>query len=345
LILSEFAGTYGSFGAAIRINPWDYRETADAINEALTILDEDATTRWNELFKNVTTHSAQFWTESFITELEKVHSDMQRRFSIHIPHLNPKSFEDAFHKAEKRLILLDYDGTLVPYEKGNISDRPPQEYVKIMKKLCSNPKNQVYVMSSRTRKSLDERLGDIPGLGLSAENGAFLKPIGGDWESLFSDVDMEWRDQVQEIFDYYAERTPGSYIEMKDVSIVWHYRSADNQNYGAWQAAECQNHIEDALGTIYSIHAVVGNKKIEVMPRNINKAVAVSRILLAGVPDFILAIGDDRTDEDMFNYVNKLENVKTKITCTVGSKSSEASYFISGVMGVVTCLDILASEE
>ena len=80
------------------------------------------------------------------------------------------------------------------------------------------------------------------------------------------------------------------------------------------------------------------------MPSNINKAVAVSRILLTGVPDFILAIGDDRTDEDMFKYVNKLENVKTKITCTVGSKSSEASYFISGVMGVVTCLDILASE-
>ncbi|CAG8621597.1 9808_t:CDS:10 [Funneliformis mosseae] len=307
LILSEFAGTYGSFGAAIRINPWDYQ-----------MLQLNG--------------SAQNWTASFVSELEKVHSDMQRRFSIHIPHLSPRSFLGEFKQAQKRLILLDYDGTLAAYEKAPNTNASTKRLVGLLTRLTSDSRNVVYVMSGRTFESLEEQLGEVPNLGMSAENGSYLKLIGGKWENLFTDLDMSWRDQVDEIFEYYTERTPGSLIEKKNVSVVWHYRTADNSSYGAWQAAECQNHIQDALGATYPIHAIAGNKNIEVMPRNINKSVAVRQILTTIEPDFILCMGDDRTDEDMFEFVNKLENVKTAITCTVGSKSSEAKWFVSGVL-------------
>lgn len=86
------------------------------------------------------------------------------------------------------------------------------------------------------------------------------------------------------------------------------------------------------MGSTYPIHAIAGNKNIEVMARNISKSVAVRQILTTIEPDFILCMGDDRTDEDMFDFVNKLDNVKTVITCTVGSKSSEAKWFVSGVL-------------
>ncbi|PKC74143.1 hypothetical protein RhiirA1_516604 [Rhizophagus irregularis] len=332
LILSEFAGTYGSFGAAIRINPWDYQECANAIHEALIISDEEATTKWKELYAYASLNSAQHWTENFVSELEKVHSDMQRRFSIHIPHLNPRSFLGDFRNSQKRLFLLDYDGTLAAYEKAPNTNNSTKRLVDLLTRLTSDSRNVVYVMSGRTSNSLEEQLGEVPNLGMSAENGSYLKLIGGKWENLFTDLDMSWKEQVNEIFEYYTERTPGSLIEKKNLSIVWHYRTADNSNYGAWQAAECQNHIQDALGSTYPIHAIAGNKNIEVMARNISKSVAVRQILTTIEPDFILCMGDDRTDEDMFDFVNKLDNVKTVITCTVGSKSSEAKWFVSGVL-------------
>ncbi|CAJ0758301.1 5164_t:CDS:2, partial [Entrophospora sp. SA101] len=298
------------------------------------------------LYSHVTTNNSQHWAESFITELEKVHSDMQRRYSIHIPHLVPRSFSNEFATAKKRLFLLDYDGTIAAYERSPPQvppSTPSAKLIEVLTKLTSNPRNYVYIMSGRTVKRLEEDLGSIPNL----ENGAFLKLIGdrSKWEELFSDIDMSWKEQVNEIFEYYHERTPGTLIEQKEVSLVWHYRNVDNLSYGAWQAAECQNHIQVSLGLIYMIHAIAGNKTIEVMPKDVNKGVAIARILENLTPDFILCIGDDRTDEDMFDYLNRLTNIKTVITCTVGSKSTEANFFIGGVSSVLSCLEMLTTEE
>nr|CAG8556645.1 5658_t:CDS:10 [Entrophospora candida] len=341
-----FAGTFDYFSKAIRINPWDYRECAEAIHEALTISESNADAKWKALYSHVTTNNSQHWAESFITELEKVHSDMQRRYSIHIPHLVPRSFSNEFATAKKRLFLLDYDGTIAAYERSppQVSPSTPSaKLIEVLTKLTSNPRNYVYIMSGRTVKRLEEDLGSIPNL----ENGAFLKLIGDrrKWEELFSDIDMSWKEQVNEIFEYYHERTPGTLIEQKEVSLVWHYRNVDNLSYGSWQAAECQNHIQVSLGLIYMIHAIAGNKTIEVMPKDVNKGVAIARILENLTPDFILCIGDDRTDEDMFDYLNRLTNIKTVITCTVGSKSTEANFFIGGVSSVLSCLEMLTTEE
>lgn len=159
------------------------------------------------------------------------------------------------------------------------------------------------------------------------------------------------------MFEYYKERTPGSEIEEKTIPIVWHYRQADNPNYGLWQARECQNHIEEAVGVIYPIHAVVGRKCLEVMPRDVSKAHAAKTIFenlvqqQAGADpvDFVLCVGDDRSDEDMFVYCNGLklsenESERRAVTCTVGSKSSEARWFVPGVSSVLQCLQAMADQ-
>lgn len=143
-----------------------------------------------------------------------------------------------------------------------------------------------------------------------------------------------------------------------------HYRKADNPSYGLWQARECQNHIEEAIGSIYPVHAVVGRKCLEVMPRDISKASATKAIIqsleegssITSVPgaaasaiDFVLSVGDDRSDEDMFEFVNGLDldsstssSPHRVVTCTVGSKSSAAHWFVPGVSSVLQGLQAMA---
>ncbi|KAF8979752.1 hypothetical protein BGZ46_005093 [Entomortierella lignicola] len=349
LILSEFAGTYGSLGACLRINPWNYAEVAEAIHEGLVMDDGEKALRWNELRKHVCTNTAQFWAGDFVSELVKVHGDLQRRYSIHIPLFSMDVVLPEFQSAKRRLLLLDYDGTLVPFERTTpvrpVRKTSSEDMITIVKQLVDDPRNIVYIMSGRTRESLDGIFGHIANIGLCAEGGCFLKFPGKlNWESQFQEgSDMNWQRKVMEMFEYYKERTPGSEIEVKTVPIVWHYRQADNPNYGLWQARECQNHIEEAIGSIYPVHAVVGRKFLEVLPRDISKANAAKTIvesLQQGATeplDFILCVGDDRSDEGMFVYCNGLDigGESRVVTCTVGSKSSQARWFVPGVSSVL----------
>ncbi|KAF9321645.1 hypothetical protein BG003_000528 [Podila horticola] len=302
LVLSEFAGTYGSLGACLRVNPWNYTEVAEAIHDGLVMGEEEKTLRWNELKKHVCINTAQFWAQGFVSELIKVHGDVQRRYSIHIPLLDMQVVLPQYQAAKRRL----------------------------------------------------------------AEGGCFLKlPGKSTWDCQIQEgSDMQWRKKVMEMFEYYKERTPGSEIEEKSVPLVWHYRKADNPSYGLWQARECQNHIEEAIGSIYPVHAVVGRKCLEVMPRDISKASATKAIIqsleegssttsLPGAAtsaiDFVLSVGDDRSDEDMFEFVNGLDlgsstssSTHRVVTCTVGSKSSAAHWFVPGVSSVLQGLQAMA---
>ncbi|KAI8594423.1 trehalose-phosphatase [Dissophora ornata] len=269
--------------------------------------------------------------------------------------------------------------------------------IKVVTELSQDPKNVVYIMSGRTKKSLENTFGSIPNLGLCAEGGCFLRYAGKSvWEDQVQQgSDMQWRKMVMEMFEYYKERTPGSEIEEKSVPLVWHYRQADNPSYGLWQARECQNHIEEAIGSIYPVHAIVGRKCLEVLPRDVSKACATRTIVeslgllsssplpaCAAIPetqdgdglsessvsssfsigdshaaythtvqnpvDFVLCVGDDRSDEDMFQFVNglKLSGCEQQqhrvVTCTVGSKSSEARWFVPGVWSVLQGLQFMA---
>ncbi|PHZ17998.1 putative alpha,alpha-trehalose phosphate synthase subunit TPS3 [Rhizopus microsporus ATCC 52813] len=342
LILSEFTGTYGSFGASIRVNPWDYRQIGEAIHDALSMGEDEKTARWNELYKSIETNSSQHFASSIISTLSKIHSQPSRRFSTKIPKLNATILNEVCQPYKKRLFLFDYGGTLIPHGKppgSNDLDR----VLELLTKLASNPDNAVYVISGRTKINVDTDLGLVPNLGLSAENGFYIKPRGEDWQQVYDNVDFSWKPTVKEIFQYYSERTPGAYVETKDTSIVWHYRTTEgtDSQYVSWQAAECQNHIADSVNKNFAVHAVIGNTTIEVIPHDINKSSIANRILQDTAPDFVLAIGDDRSDEDMFTFLNKQKNLKV-ITCTVGTRSTEARYYIPNVETVLSTLEQLS---
>lgn len=304
LILSEFTGTAGSLSAAMIVNPFDYAGVAKALNEALLMGPEDKLTRHTQLFNYVKEHSAAYWAKSFVKQLV----ESTRNFSLQsqsTPALNPDQLIGSYKHAKKRLMFFDYDGTLAPIVSVPTDAKPSPEMINYLQELCNDPRNNVWVVSGRDQACLEEWLGQVKNLGLSAEHGCFIKPSNStQWINVLEDVDMSWKKDVIEIFDYYTERTEGSFVEHKKSSITWHYRMADEE-YGMFQAKECQNHLESSVVSKMPVEILVGKKNLEVRPKMINKGEIVNRIMIQSPDaDFIVCAGDDKTDEDMFRTLS-----------------------------------------
>ncbi|KAG0350160.1 threalose-6-phosphate phosphatase [Podila minutissima] len=299
LILSEFTGTAGSLGGAMMVNPWDYQGVAKVIYDALHLSEADKLVRHNQLHKHVLSHTAQYWAKNFISELILNVGTWDQ--STPTPYLDLSVITDRYRKAKKRLLMFDYDGTLTPIRKTPGAAVPQEHMLKALTALAADPKNIVWIISGRDQKVLEEWLGDIENLGFSAEHGSFMRQPGSKkWVNLTESMDMGWKNDVIEIFTYYTERTQGSFIEHKRSSLTWHYRMADPE-FGAFQAKECQNHLENAVLSKLPVEILVGKKNLEVRPTMVNKGEIVKR-LLAQHPDveFVACAGDDKTDEDMF---------------------------------------------
>ncbi|KAK3814090.1 MAG: glycosyltransferase family 20-domain-containing protein [Benniella sp.] len=299
LILSEFTGTAGSLGGAMMVNPWDYQGVARVIYDALHLSEEDKRSRHSQLLKHVLAHTAQNWAKSFVSELIlNVGTGEQ---STPTPYLDLNIIVDKYRSATKRLLMFDYDGTLTPIRKTPGAAVPQEHMLKALTALANDPNNVVWVISGRDQKVLEEWLGDVQNLGFSAEHGSFMRQPGSKkWVNLTESLDMNWKNDVIEIFTYYTERTQGSFIEHKRSSLTWHYRMADPE-FGTFQAKECQNHLENAVLSKLPVEILVGKKNLEVRPTIVNKGEIVKR-LLSQHPDadFVLCAGDDKTDEDMF---------------------------------------------
>ncbi|KAI7867163.1 glycosyltransferase family 20-domain-containing protein [Spinellus fusiger] len=312
LILSEFAGTAGSLSAAILINPWDYAEVAKALNDALLMSPEEKDSRHMKLYKHVTNHTASYWAHSFVRALVSC-TEKQIHQSHSTPTLNMDSLESAYRVSQKRLMFFDYDGTLTPIVSLPSDAKPSDKMLASLQKLCLDPYNIVWIISGRDQATLDEWLGSkVKNIGLSAEHGCYLKPPGASsWSSMINNVDISWKQDVIKIFDYYTERTQGSFVEHKKSSITWHYRNADT-TYGAFQAKECQNHLENTIVSKLPVEILVGKKNLEVRPLFINKGEIVKRILSQN-PDanLVICAGDDKTDEDMFRTLSTAYNKST----------------------------------
>lgn len=283
LIISEFAGTCSNFGAALRINPWDTREEAETIYQALMMPMEERKKRWEELMYFVKLNNAQHYVQKFIEEVACVHEEMKQTQSNSIPYIDVEDCLIKYARSHKRIFFLDQDGTILNFNKHSstqlISQRISVDVVvNIVKNIAADERNLVYVVSGRCKSEMEDFKG-IPNVGLGAENGCFLKYADTDiWESMVGDDDLSWRESVLEIFEYYTDRTPGSYIEQKEIAVVWHYGYAD-MNFGSWQAAELQHHIEQALGSTYDIQLLAKKRSLEVTLKKSNKGVLIRKIL------------------------------------------------------------------
>ncbi|MFL6451595.1 MAG: bifunctional alpha,alpha-trehalose-phosphate synthase (UDP-forming)/trehalose-phosphatase [Bryobacteraceae bacterium] len=298
LVLSAFAGAAAEMGEALLINPLDEERTAGTVLRALNMSDDEKRERMTALHRRVVRNDVFAWGERFIGLLEEAAQMRNARSSEEPPLLPSARLIDSYREATKRLLLLDYDGTLVNFAARPHDARPDEELKRILTRLTSHEANQVYVISGRKAADLDRWLGSVPNLGLSAEHGArWRMPSSVQWQG--RKADTKWKDSVGPILQHFADRTPGSLIEEKEFALVWHYRATEPE-FGDWLATELVAMLEGMLAET-ELRAYRGHKIVEVKPMWANKG-SFARELLSpySEADFVIGIGDDRTDEDLF---------------------------------------------
>lgn len=334
LILSEMAGAAKELSDAIIINPNDTNEIVEALREALEMSEEEQISRINNLQNILKRYDIVHWVNVFMDELfdiKEKQNEMKVR-QLH-RHLQNELLED-YKKAEKRILFLDYDGTLMPFNTNPANVKPDKELLDILERLTSNPQNKVVVISGRNKDFLDEGLGHLK-LDMIAEHGVWLKE-GRIYWSLIDYLTDEWKSSIYPILETYVDRTPGTFIETKDYSLVWHYRRAE-KDLGELRARELVNHLQ-YLTTNMSLQVLEGNKVIEVKNDGINKGKAAIRWLQEHY-DFIFAAGDDATDEDMFNAMPE-----SAYSIKVGFSPTNAKFNIESWRHMRMLLTALADE-
>ncbi|GJJ14983.1 hypothetical protein Clacol_009253 [Clathrus columnatus] len=346
LVISEFMGISGHMKEALQVNPWNLDDVAAAINRGLLMSSTEKQRRHESLYKVVTTHTSRHWAAVLVKFLL---SQISQENAAQTPYLDATRLSSAYHNAKKRLILLDYDGTLAPIVKVPSAAVPSTETLEALSRLTEDSQNLVYIISGRDSEFLVQHLGHITKLGMSAEHGCFVKePASSEWSNLTTQLDMSWMNEVREIFEYYTERTTGSFIELKKSSITWHYRASDPE-WGVFQCRQCLDLLENNLvhkrpieGTLkylflrasltYYSTVLVGKKNLEVRPIAVNKGEIVKR-LLYNHPDteFVFCAGDDKTDEDMFRSL-RLPPVLNKDALVMQPPVSAAIFEPSNVL-------------
>jgi trehalose 6-phosphate synthase/phosphatase len=212
LILSEFSGTAGSLSKALHINPWDLGGVADAINVALKLDDAEREKQHTELYNHVVTNNVQSWTNNYMKKLMTNLSAFDQSFAT--PALDRAKLLSQYRQAKKRLFMFDYDGTLTPIVKDPQAAIPSDRVIRTLKTLAADDNNAVWIISGRDQAFLDDWMGHIPELGLSAEHGSFMRhPRSRVWENLTETTDMSWQNEVIEVFQHYTDKTTGKMMQ------------------------------------------------------------------------------------------------------------------------------------
>lgn len=325
LILGEMAGAAKELGEALVVNPNNREEIADAIHNALTMSDDEQVRRNEIMQRRLQRYDIERWAHDFMERMHHVKTIQQ---NINISKINEtlvKKIRSHYIKSRKRLLLLDYDGTLTSFTENPDHARPTKEIHTILSALSRDPKNEVVIVSGRNRKTLDQWFRTLS-LSLIAEHGVWIKKKNTTWK-LIESIDAQWKKRILPMLELYADRTPGSFIEEKEYSLVWHYRKADPKLalLRAGELKEALRHLTSNL----DLGILEGSKVVEIKNTGINKGRAVLRWLKSQRWDFIFAIGDDWTDEDIFNALPR-----AAYSIKVGIGITEARYCVEDPLAV-----------
>jgi trehalose 6-phosphate synthase/phosphatase len=295
LVLSEFAGAVDELGGAVVVNPYDNDAVGRAIKEALEMEPSTRRARMRSLRRRVMEHDVHRWAARFLAQLGAAEYAAPASAPVF---REPEELAAMLRGASRLILLLDYDGTLVPLAQVPDLAVPDAELLDLLAALAARPEITVNLVSGRSRETLDRWFGNLP-LALWAEHGSYHRDApSGCWVSALP-VPADCMRRVYPVLEQFTANTPGSLIEKKSASVAWHYRIADAE-FGARQAHELRMLLGDALSN-QPLEVVEGKKVIEIRLRGTGKAVVAHRVVTSAVePSTILAVGDDRTDEEMF---------------------------------------------
>ena len=325
LILSEMAGAAKEMGEALIINPFHREDFAKALEQALTMPVEEQIRRNKLLQERLHRYNVVRWADDFVQALIATQkTEAARRARL----LTGKAYSGMIQQcrsASRRALLLDYDGTLVSFANEPRLAQPDAELIEILTALGSNPANHVTIISGRPRQTLENWFGKLP-ISLIAEHGVWLRNTNSEWRMLKT-MTADWKDRVRPILQLFVDRLPGAMLEEKEFSLAWHYRRADLEQ-ASLRAKEL---LDDLTGYTRNIDVQVfeGNKVIEVRNSGINKGTAALEWLSGQTPEFILGIGDDWTDEDLFRALPP-----TAFSVRVGVANTTARFYLGNPAAV-----------
>lgn len=319
LVLSEFTGAASELNEAVLVNPTDTHEMANSIEYALSMNVDEQKRRMAMMQKRLKDYDVVRWVNDFLEQLTDTKQE-QRKLAIKV--LDNKTIElmaDAYATASKRMILLDYDGTLAPFTQSPAQAKPQEDLLFLLRQLTNDPKNDVAIISGRDANTLDQWLGLLP-VSLVGEHGAFIKMKNSVWEQQ-STILPDWKEQIRPILQLFVTRCAGSFVEEKRNTLVWHYRKT-HPDLGFIRSRELLNNLMQ-LTANSSLQVIDGNKVLEVRLTGLDKGVTALKLINTSKPDFILCLGDDTTDEDMFKVLDD-----KAFTIKIGLGATAAQYSI-----------------
>jgi trehalose-phosphatase len=336
LILSEMTGAAKEMSESILVNPHNKAEIVEAIKKAVDMTTGEQKDINQLIQKRLQIYNEEKWANDIITSLENVkklqETNLTRKVSADVTEI----FTTIYNNSGRRIIFLDYDGTLTGFHNDPQKARPDDELYEIMRSLTGDERNHVVIISGRDKETLGKWFGEFTGITFIAEHGVWVKEQGKNW-SMLDKIDRAWMESIRPVINFYVDRTPRSLLEEKNYSLVWHYRHAD-PDLGAIRSWELKDDLRE-LVTNLNLEIMDGDKVIEVKNSGINKGRAAALQLARKDYDFIIAIGDDWTDEYTFGAMPE-----KAITIKVGTKPTRARYYTDSVETVRSLLKALTDK-
>jgi trehalose 6-phosphate synthase/phosphatase len=335
LVLSEMAGAANELEMAVIVNPTDIEKLKESILQALEMPVKEQARRMMLMQEVVNENNIDNWLKTYMSDLDSIQIENRQL------HTNVLTFEaknnilNQYKSAQKRLLLLDYDGTLTDFALLPEQAFPSNHLMALLKTLSEIKHNKLCIISGRKAEDLEKWFGQLNVI-LVAEHGCTYKmPSSEEWLQM-SNMDLAWKVKVKEILQKLVVRYPGSFIEDKIYSLAWHYRAIQSSVND--QLFIDVNKKLSAVNLTNSFKVLQGNKVLEVKSSNMNKGLAANKLLSSDSFDFVMALGDDTTDEDMFEALSD----ESHVTIKVGLDKSKAKYNLIGITNVISFLDQLA---
>jgi trehalose 6-phosphate synthase/phosphatase len=336
LILSELAGAASELSEAILVNPTDVSDVASSITRALAMPIYEQRNRMSLMQRRLQEYDVFRWVNDFMDQLAQVKLEQQKQAVKLLDDKAIAGIRRHYLRAKNRCLLLDYDGTLVPFSRIPSEAAPDNAVKDLLLRLSGDPRNHVVIISGRDIPSLDRWLGTLP-ISLVAEHGASFKARNGSWQQMVSVSDL-WKEEIRRMMQLFVLRCAGSFIEEKTNTLAWHYRNTQG-GLGFSRSRELLNTLSQLIQNT-TLQVIDGNKVIEVRIAGFDKGATALRIVGEMDPDFVLCMGDDTTDEDMFKALEG-----EAYTIKVNNGASAAQYTILSQQQVLPLLNTITETK
>ena len=337
LVLSEMAGAAVELNESIIINPSDIEETSNAIDEALRMPIEEKMRKIHKMQNRLKRYNVFTWSADFFIQVNDIKKEQKQMQVKYLDENTLKCIKEKYQQSLNRLFLIDYDGTLTPLAKLPEMALLNEKTEGLIRNIVSDERNTVAIISGRGREFIEKQFENI-GVILIAEHGFYLKDPNGEWTNNL-EIDLSWKKKILPVLNNYVDRCNGSMIEEKQASIVWHYRNADEE-IASLRINDLKDDLTEILKSESKLQMLEGDKVLEVKSILYDKGSAASVLINKDNYDFILAIGDDRTDEDLFKVIPRFG-----FTIKVGSKPSKARFNIRNQSQIYEILSLFTDSH